>query len=151
MTSEQPKRIHQGRNVRRYRLLLQLKQEMLIERLGKNWHLRKLSVAENSETIEPDQLEELASALGVPVQLLESTDDENVMVSIQNFHDHSNAAPGNAVNSSTVNHFNDASQEIQELKKNLEKAMEEKDKLYRDLLQEKDSKIKLLEEMLGRK
>jgi transcriptional regulator with XRE-family HTH domain len=156
MSSEQPKRIHQGRNVRRYRLLLQLKQESLVERLGKNWHLRKLSTVENSETIEPEMLEELARALGVPVQLLETTNDENVMVSIQNFTDFKDdaqvsGAQGTSQTAELNHNYHDASKEIQELKQNLEKAMEEKDKLYRELLAEKDSKIKLLEEMLKKK
>jgi hypothetical protein len=48
----------------------------LIERLGNNLHLNKLSIAEDAETVELEMLEELAHAFGVPVQLLKTNDDE---------------------------------------------------------------------------
>lgn len=46
--------IHQGRNVKRFREMLGIKQEALASELGEDWNQRKISILEQKETIEPD-------------------------------------------------------------------------------------------------
>ena len=49
--------IHQGRNVKRFREMLGIKQEGLALALGEDWNQRKISLLEQKELIEPELLE----------------------------------------------------------------------------------------------
>jgi hypothetical protein len=51
------KTIHQGRNVKRFREMLGIKQEGLALELGDDWNQRKISLLEQKEVIEPEVLE----------------------------------------------------------------------------------------------
>ena len=44
--------IHQGRNVKRFREMLGIKQEALAVELGEDWNQRKVSLLEQKEVIE---------------------------------------------------------------------------------------------------
>jgi hypothetical protein len=55
------KTIHQGRNVKRFREMLGLKQEALAMELGDDWNQRKISLLEQKETIEPAVLQQVAA------------------------------------------------------------------------------------------
>ena len=45
------KTIHQGRNVKRFREMLGIKQERLALELGEDWNQRKISLLEQKEVI----------------------------------------------------------------------------------------------------
>ena len=47
------KTIHQGRNIKRFREMLGIKQEGLALELGDDWNQRKISLLEQKEVIEP--------------------------------------------------------------------------------------------------
>ncbi len=44
-------KIHQGRNVKRFREMLGIKQEVLTLELGEEWSQKKISLLEQRETI----------------------------------------------------------------------------------------------------
>jgi hypothetical protein len=64
------KTIHQGRNVKRFREMLGIKQEGLALELGDEWNQRKVSLLEQKEVIEQELLEQVAKVLKVPLRLL---------------------------------------------------------------------------------
>jgi transcriptional regulator with XRE-family HTH domain len=76
------KTINQGRNVKRFREMLGIKQEALAVELGDDWNQRKVSVLEGKEVIEEGLLEPIANALRIPVEAIKSFDEEAVLPSI---------------------------------------------------------------------
>jgi transcriptional regulator with XRE-family HTH domain len=64
------KPIHEGRNVKRIREILGVKQEALADELG--FSQQKLSLLEQKEVIEPELLEQIAKALKVPVDAIKN-------------------------------------------------------------------------------
>lgn len=130
------KTIHQGRNVKRFREMLGIKQEALALELGDDWNQRKISLLEQKEVIEPELLEQIAKVLKVPADAIRTFDEERAIYNIScNFSD--NAVNNNAVN---IQHINTAEKWLE--------ALEENKKLYAALLKEKDGKILLLEKLL---
>jgi len=133
------KTIHQGRNVKRFREMLGIKQEGLALELGDDWNQKKISLLEQKEVIEPELLEQVAKALKVPADAIRNFDEEAAINIISNtFHDTNGLINYNP-------NFN-----INPVDKWME-ALEENKKLYVALLKEKDEKIALLEKMVGGK
>src|SRR5689334_16470624 len=91
MTSDTNKTVHQGRNVKRFREMMGLKQEALAEKLGGDWTQRKLSYIETREVLEKDLIDDLAKALQVPAEAILSFDEEKAIYNIQNNYENSNA------------------------------------------------------------
>lgn len=84
------KRIHQGRNIKRFREMLGIKQEALAFELGDNWNQKKISLLEQTETVEKQVLEQVAKILNVPTQAIENFDEEqaiNVIANTYSFQD----------------------------------------------------------------
>jgi transcriptional regulator with XRE-family HTH domain len=139
------KNVHEGRNVKRFREMMGLKQEALAEKLGEDWTQKKISQLESKETIEPEILEQVASALNVSAKAIQSFDEEKAMTIIQNNYEGSNpgaayVGPANYMNQCTFN----------ALEKWVE-AIEENRKLYNELLKSERDKIALLEKLLAEK
>lgn len=83
------KTIHQGRNIKRFREMLGLKQEALSFELGNDWNQKKISLLEQKEEIEPDILEQVAKVLKVPVEAIRNFDEEAAVNIISStFNDH---------------------------------------------------------------
>ena len=59
-TNEPHQKIHMGRNVKRFREMLGLKQEGLAYELGDDWSQKTISLIEQKEAIEDDLFEQLA-------------------------------------------------------------------------------------------
>ena len=53
MSATNTKQIHEGRNVKRFREMLGIKQDALAADLGNDWNQQKISLLEQKETIEP--------------------------------------------------------------------------------------------------
>jgi transcriptional regulator with XRE-family HTH domain len=86
------KTIHQGRNVKRFREMLGIKQEGLAIELGDDWNQRKISLLEQKEVIEPEILEQVAKALKVSPDAIKNFDEEAAVNIIANtFHDEASA------------------------------------------------------------
>lgn len=78
------KLIHQGRNVKRFREMLGIKQEGLALELGDDWNQRKISLLEQKEVIETELLEHVAKILNVPVDAIKNFDEEAAINIISN-------------------------------------------------------------------
>lgn len=136
------KTIHQGRNIKRFREMLGLKQEGLALELGEDWNQRRISLLEQKEVIEPELLEQIAKVLKVPADAIKNFTEEAAYNVIGNtIQNNDNATSIALFNTNPV--FNP-------IEKWLE-ALEEIKKLNKVLLKEKDEKIALLEKMLGKK
>ena len=91
--------IHQGRNVKRFREMLGIKQETLASELGEEWNQKKISLLEQKETIEPDLLEQVAKVLKVPKEAIENFDESAAINIISNtFSDFKDNAIASAMN-----------------------------------------------------
>jgi transcriptional regulator with XRE-family HTH domain len=88
------KTIHQGRNVKRFREMLGIKQEALAFELGDDWNQRKISLLEQKEIVEPAILEKIAKALKVPAKAIENFDEEAAIVNIQTNYEGANSGSG---------------------------------------------------------
>ena len=132
------KTVHEGRNVKRIREMLGIKQDALAMDLGLSQ--QAVSALEQKEALDKDMLEKIAALLKVPVEAIKNFSEEAVFNFINNFND-------NSINHGPLNNYNC---NFHPLDKYVEK-VEENKKLYQDLLKEKDEKIALLERMLEKK
>lgn len=76
--------IHQGRNVKRFREMLGIKQEALAYELGDDWTQKKVSILESKEILEPEVLYMVAKVLKVPEDAIKNFDEEKVVNIIAN-------------------------------------------------------------------
>ncbi|MCA6439719.1 MAG: helix-turn-helix transcriptional regulator [Chitinophagaceae bacterium] len=82
--------IHQGRNIKRFREMLGIKQEALANELGDDWNQRKISLLEQKDVVEDDLLVQVAKVLKVPVEAIKNFDEEAAINVIGNsYHDNS--------------------------------------------------------------
>lgn len=132
----QNKKIHQGRNIKRFREMLGIKQEALAFDLGEDWNQKKVSLLEQKEKIEEDILERISDILKIPVEAIENFDEEEAVNVIANtFGDHS---IGYQKNDNPI--FNPIEQVL--------KLHEEKIALYERMLKEKDEMMARLEQLI---
>lgn len=75
-------RIHEGRNLKRLREMLGIKQEALAMSLGEDWNQKKISLLEQKETIEPIILQQLSIALKIPIPSFREFDPEIVLLKL---------------------------------------------------------------------
>lgn len=78
------KTIHQGRNVKRFREMLGIKQEGLAWQLGEDWNQQRISALEQKELIDDPLLEQVAKLLKVPAEAIKNFDEEAALNNIQN-------------------------------------------------------------------
>ncbi len=69
-------KIHQGRNIKRFREMLGIKQDALAFELGDDWNQQKISLLEQKEAVESSLLQQVAQILKVPVEAFENFDEE---------------------------------------------------------------------------
>lgn len=132
----QNKKIHQGRNIKRFREMLGIKQEALAFDLGEDWNQKKISLLEQKETLEEDILERISQILKVPVEAIENMDDEQAINIIANTFD--NGAILNGINYNPSFHPIDKVLQLHE----------EKIALYERMLKEKDEMMARLEQLI---
>lgn len=70
---------HQGRNVKRFREMLGIKQEALAIRLGEDWHQKRISLLEAKDELEPELLVLVANALKVPEEIIRKFDEASAV------------------------------------------------------------------------
>ncbi|WP_264550998.1 helix-turn-helix transcriptional regulator [Flavobacterium sp. N2038] len=130
--------IHQGRNIKRFREMLGIKQEALAYELGEDWNQKKISLLEQKELIENDILDQVAKILKVPVEAIENFDEDSAINIIANtFHD-----------SAVANTFSDGAQANFNCSFNpLDKMVE----LYERMLQQQKEMIEKLEKLIDKK
>jgi transcriptional regulator with XRE-family HTH domain len=129
-------KIHQGRNVKRFREMLGIKQEALAFDLGNDWNQKKISMLEQKDVIEDNLLKQISSALRIPIEAFQNFDEEQAVNIISNtFNDQSNG----------YNYY--PTFNINPVEKWIE-ALEEIKRLNLELLKAKDEQIKVLEKLL---
>ncbi|MEN5307302.1 helix-turn-helix transcriptional regulator [Chryseobacterium cucumeris] len=134
-------KIHQGRNVKRFREMLGIKQEALALDLGDDWNQKKISLLEQKETIEDPLLQKISEVLKIPVEAFQNFDEEQAVNIIANTFSLDNGSIFNAHNTNPV--FNPV--------ENILKLHEEKIALYERMLKEKDDMMTRLEELIKKK
>jgi len=72
-------KIHQGRNVKRFREMLKIKQEALAYDLGEDWNQKKISILEQKDVIEDNLLKQISSVLKIPVEAFQNFDEEQAV------------------------------------------------------------------------
>ncbi|PSL31559.1 helix-turn-helix domain-containing protein [Dyadobacter jiangsuensis] len=137
-TTSNPK-IHEGRNVKRFREMLSIKQDALAFELGEDWNQQKISLLEQKEKIDSDILEQVAAILKIPAEAIRNFDEQQAVNIIANtFQD---IAFENSFNHGTINFHP------------IEKIIllhEEKIALYERMLKEKEEMMGRLEKLLHR-
>ena len=133
-------KIHQGRNVKRFREMLGIKQEALAFDLGNDWNQKKISMLEQKDVIEDDILDQISNALKIPVEAFQNFDEEQAVNIISNtFHD-----TQGLINYNPTFTNNPIDKLVQ--------LHEEKIALYERMLKEKDEMMGRLERLVeGRK
>ncbi|MCT4203507.1 helix-turn-helix transcriptional regulator [Elizabethkingia anophelis] len=132
----QSKKIHQGRNVKRFREMLGIKQDALAFDLGEDWNQKKISLLEQKEIIEDPLLKKISEALKIPVEAFQNFDEEQAINIISNTFDNCQQ-PASIFYNSTLNPVDQ-----------LIKVHEEKIALYERMLKEKDEMMTKLEEFI---
>jgi transcriptional regulator with XRE-family HTH domain len=132
-------KIHQGRNVKRFREMLNIKQEALAFDLGEEWNQKKISMLEQKDVIEDSLLKQISAVLRVPVEAFQNFDEEQAINIISNtFAEH---AFSNSFNYGTIN--------FHPIEK-LVSLHEEKITLYERMLKEKDEMMVRIEKLINK-
>ena len=133
-------KVHEGRNVKRFREMLGIKQDALAYELGEGWNQQKISLLEQKESIELPLLKQISNAMKVPVEAFQNFDDEQAINIINNtFQDFKD----NAIAVSYTSNVHPVEQII--------KLHEEKIALYERMLKEKDQMMDRLEKLIKEK
>ena len=132
-------KIHQGRNVKRFREMLGIKQEALAYALGDDWNQKKVSLLEQKDSIETSLLGQISGVLNIPVEAFQNFDEEQAVNIISNTFD--NGAVGYQNNDNC--NFNPIDKIVQ--------LYDEKIALYERMLNEKDAMMLRLEELIKRR
>jgi transcriptional regulator with XRE-family HTH domain len=122
------KNIHEGRNVKRIREILGIKQDTLAMELGLSQ--QAVSPLEQKEALDKEMLEKIAAVLKVPAESIRNFNEETTVNFI----------------SSTFNHHDNSSVYGHYTFNPVDKVVE----LYERILKEKDEKIALLEKLMNR-
>lgn len=128
------KTIHQGRNVKRFREMLGIKQEGLAYMLGDDWNQKKISALEQKEVIDDPLLEQVAKLLKVPADAIKNFDEDAAINVISNTFTSHDTSTLNAINHYCT--FNPIDK-IVELYDALVKSEKEKNELLQKLLDER--------------
>jgi len=131
-------KIHQGRNVKRFREMLGIKQESLAFDLGNEWNQKKISMLEQKDVIEEELLDQISQALKIPVEAFQNFDEEQAVNVIANtFNIEKEAYIGYSKPVFNINPLNE-----------FKKLHEEKIALYERMLKEKDEMMVRLEKLI---
>lgn len=131
------KKVHQGRNIKRFREMMGIKQEFLAYELGETWTQKKVSLLEQKEIVETSILEQVSKILKIPVEAFEHFNEEQAINIISN-----TFQEGSFVNTGKTPTFN-----INPVEKWLG-ALDENKKLYERMLQQQQEMIDKLERLL---
>ena len=136
--AESSRKVHHGRNIKRFREMFGLKQEALALELGDDWSQKKVSRMEENERVEDEVLEQVAKILKVPVEAIKNFDETAAINYINTFND---GSVNHGANFNYKCDFNPLDKLIESLTENKE--------LYERLLQSEKEKVEILERMLS--
>ncbi|WP_337965509.1 helix-turn-helix transcriptional regulator [uncultured Flavobacterium sp.] len=133
-------KIHQGRNVKRFREMLNIKQEALAFDLGNDWNQKKISMLEQKDVIEENLLKQISAVLKIPVEAFKNFDEEQAINVISNTFTSNDTSTLNAVNPHCT--FNPIDKIVQ--------LYDEKIALYERMLKEKEEMMARFEKLLNK-
>ncbi|MGE8342988.1 MAG: helix-turn-helix domain-containing protein [Flavobacterium sp.] len=136
-------KIHQGRNVKRFREMLNIKQEALAYDLGEDWNQKKISMLEQKDVIEDSLLKQISAVLKIPVEAFQNFDEEhavNIIANTYSFQDFKDNAVASGF--SYQPSFNPVDKIVQ--------LYDEKIALYERMLKEKEEMMVRLEKLIGK-
>lgn len=131
-------KIHHGRNIKRFREMMGIKQEALAHELGSDWSQKKISLLEQKEEVEEELLKQVAEILKVPTEAVKNFSEEAAIQVFNNSFVSHDSSTLNAINNYCS--FNPLDKLIE--------VMEENKKLYKRLLKSESEKVELLKKML---
>lgn len=126
-------KVHEGRNIKRFREMLGIKQDALAFDL--NMSQQAISLLEQKETIDTPLLQKISALLKIPVEAIQNFDEEQAVNIIANTFTNSDSAIGFVINNHNP----------------IDKLMqlhEEKIALYERMLKEKDEMMVRLEQLI---
>jgi transcriptional regulator with XRE-family HTH domain len=141
-------RVHQGRNVKRFREMCGLKQEALALELGADWNQKRISLLEAKDEIEPEIEKQVADVLKMPVEAFTMLDDDgafNIISNTFNSHDYSTSIGYR----SSFNY--NVSEKWMEALEEIKKLNSEKIELYERMLKDKNEMIERLQRLIAEK
>ena len=130
-------KVHESRNVKRFREMLGIKQDALAYELGEGWTQKKISLLEQKETIELPLLQQISNTLKIPVEAFQNFDEEQAVNIISNTFDNGSIAVSYNTNVHPIDQ--------------IMKIHEEKIALYERMLKEKDEMMERLEQLIQKK
>lgn len=131
------RKIHEGRNVKRFREMLGIKQEALALNLGEDWNQKKISLLEQKETIDAPLLQQISAVLKIPVEAFQNFDEEQAINVISNtINNNDNATMSNPAVFNYQPSFNPVDKMIE---------------LYERMLQQQKEMIEKLEKLIEKK
>jgi transcriptional regulator with XRE-family HTH domain len=136
------KSIHEGRNIKRFREMLNITQEAMAADLGEDWTQKKISLLEGKEKVEPEIIDQVAKVLKVPAEAIKNFSEEAAINYINTFNDNS-FSHANGTFHATSCTFNPLDKFVE--------VVEENKKLYERLLQAERDRVEMLEKMLNEK
>lgn len=137
-TTKTDRKVHEGRNVKRFREMLGIKQDALAVELGDDWNQQKISLLEQKETIDAHLLQQISAALKIPVEAIQNFDEEQAVNIISStIHNHDQSAVIQYNPTFNIN-------PIEEIKK----LHEEKIAIYERMLKTKDEMMERLERLI---
>jgi len=131
--------VHEGRNIKRFREMLGIKQDALAIDLGEDWNQQRISLLEQKERIDVSLLQRISAALKVPLEAIQNFDEEQAINIISNTFD--NGSIGYQKNDNCTFHPIDKLLQLHE----------EKITLYERMLKEKDDMMAILENLIKAK
>ncbi len=133
------KKVHESRNIKRFREMLNLKQDALAWELGEEWNQQKVSLLEQKEAIDEAILRQVSQILKIPVEAIKNFDEENAVNVIANtFGNH--AFLMNSPNFGSV-HFHPIEKIIE--------LHDQKIALYERMIKEKDEMVAVMKGLLS--
>ncbi|WPV65923.1 helix-turn-helix transcriptional regulator [Chitinophaga sp. LS1] len=92
------KSIHEGRNIKRFREMLNITQEAMAADLGDDWTQKKISLLEGKEKIEPEILDQVARVLKISPEAIKNFSEEAAFNVIANTFNSNDTSTLNAIN-----------------------------------------------------
>ena len=133
------KKVHEGRNIKRFREMQGIKQEALAYDLGNDWNQKKISLLEQKDEIDLALLQKISEVLKIPVEAFQNFDEEQAVNLIScTFSD--NAMFNNRIEIQNINPLD-----------RLIQLHDEKIALYERMLNEKDEMMGRLEKLIHAK
>lgn len=147
------KTVHLGRNIKRLREIIGMKQDALARELGDDWNQKKISALESKEHIDDALLEDVARALHIPADNIRSFDEEKTLINIQNNYENSNnqgAVSIGGANTGATYNFNPLDELRKAQEENRQLLAELKD-LYERLLKSEQDKVAIMQQLMDKK